>query len=88
PTGKRRWLSMGLVLATMAIGGGITWRWQTQTALPPTSPEVLEAFLEDSWTGAIAVTEDAEWTDVNPPSVSPSQEWWQLTQSTANSAAD
>ncbi|MEB3228235.1 MAG: hypothetical protein VKJ27_07610 [Synechocystis sp.] len=83
--GKRRWpwLSLGLVVAAMAIGGGITWRWQTQTALTPTSPEILEAFLEDSWSGAIAVPEDARRGEF-----SPSQEWWQLTQSTANTSAD
>ncbi|MFM1841809.1 MAG: hypothetical protein RLZZ490_542 [Cyanobacteriota bacterium] len=90
PPSKRRWrwLSMGLVVVTMAIGGGTMWRWQTQTALTSTSPEILEAFLEDSWTGAIAVTEEAEVTDAYTGVSSPSQEWWQLTQSTAITPAD
>jgi len=80
-----RRFSAGLALVAMAIAGGITWRWQTQTALTPPSPEILEAFLAESWTGAIAVSEEAAWVDVDvqPEQISPSQEWWQLTQSTA-----
>ena len=83
-----RWLSGGLILMGMVISGGITWRLQSQTAFTPTSPEILEAFLEDSWTGAIAVTEEAEWVEVQTELTSPSQEWWQLTRSTANHSAD
>ena len=83
-----RWLSAGVVLVGMVIGTGVTWRLQSQTALTPTSPEILEAFLEDSWTGAIAVTEEAEWVEVQTELTSPSQEWWQLTRSTANHSAD
>jgi hypothetical protein len=85
---NRRWLSAGVVLVGMAIAGGLGLRLHPETALTPTSPETLDAFLQDSWTGAIAVTEEAEWVEVQTELTSPSQEWWQLTKSTATHSTD
>lgn len=71
------WLTGGLVAIAVVVGGGIHWR-QTQMAQTP-DMEVLEAFLQETWTGTM---EDGySWTDATMPedASTPTQEWWLLT---------
>lgn len=81
----RRWLSAALVLGGVLLGGGMTWRWQSQTALIAPTAGVLEAFLEDSWSGSVGATEEIMGTETPLPGRSPTQEWWPLTEAVAES---
>lgn len=79
------WLTGIVVLLGLLTGGGInSWR-QTQMAQEPNMEE-LEAFLQETWSGAI-YPENTDWQNANllesPPT--PTQEWWLLTDTSKES---
>jgi hypothetical protein len=73
------WLTGGLLLLGLLVGGGInSWR-QTQIAQEPNMEE-LEAFLQETWSEEI-YPENTDWQNATVQESSPTQEWWLLTDS-------
>jgi hypothetical protein len=72
------WITGGVLLLTLVTGGFYFWRSPTQTAQEPNIEE-LEAFLQETWSGAIYL-DGTDWQDplaLDSFDTYP-QDWWLL----------